>query len=110
GPELGTELGILRSRELLAARRVDGGHQYFTRAFDFGYTTSLAETLERWPHEELLEDAVRVLRRFRPQVLVSVFPDGGGGHGQHQAAGRIAAEAFRAAGDPAAFPALAAEG
>lgn len=111
GPELGVGLGLLRSRELLAARGIDGGRQYFTRAYDFGYTRSLAETLERWPRQALLEDAVRVIRRFRPQVVVSIFPpDERGGHGQHQAAGVVAGEAYELAGDPQAFPELAAEG
>ncbi|HEX5758429.1 MAG TPA: PIG-L family deacetylase, partial [Thermoanaerobaculia bacterium] len=111
GPELGVELGILRSRELLAARAIDGGRQFFTRAYDFGYTRSLEETFARWPREALLEDVVRVVRRFKPQVVVSVFrgtphPN----HGQHQAAGVAAHEGYRAAGDPAAVPQLLAEG
>jgi LmbE family N-acetylglucosaminyl deacetylase len=111
GPELGPGLGLIRSQELLAARRVDGARQYFTRAYDFGYTRSLDETLERWPHEVLLEDAVRVVRRFRPQVIVSVFPpDARAGHGQHQAAGLVGGEVYELAGDPAAFPELAREG
>jgi LmbE family N-acetylglucosaminyl deacetylase len=111
GGELGVPLGLLRTRELLAARRIDGGRQFFTRAYDFGYTRSLDETLALWPKEVLLEDVVRVIRRFRPQVVVSIFPaDGGGGHGQHQAAGVVAHEAFRLAGDASAFPALASEG
>ena len=111
GPELGPGLGLIRSRELLAARGVDGARQYFTRAYDFGYTRSLAETLARWPREVLLEDAVRVVRRFRPQVIVAVFPpDERAGHGQHQAAGLVAGEVYRLAGEAQAFPALAAEG
>ena len=111
GPELGVGLGLIRSRELLAAREVDGGRQYFTRAYDFGFTRSLDETLRLWPKEVLLEDAVRVIRRFKPQVVVSVFPPSPqAGHGQHQAAGAVAPEAFRLAGDPAALPGLAAEG
>jgi LmbE family N-acetylglucosaminyl deacetylase len=111
GAELGPALGLLRTRELLAAREVDGARQFFTRAYDFGYTRSLDETLSAWPREVLLEDAVRVVRRFRPQVIVSVFPpDERAGHGQHQAAGVIAGEAYRAAADAAAFPGLAAEG
>ena len=111
GPELGPALGLIRSRELLAAREIDGARQFFTRAYDFGYTRSIDETLELWPREVLLEDAVRVIRRFRPQVIVSVFPpDGRGGHGQHQASGIVAGEAYRLAGDPDAFPELAAEG
>lgn len=111
GSELGPGLGLLRSRELLAARQVDGARQFFTRAYDFGYTRSLPETLGVWPEEVLLEDAVRVIRRFRPQVIVSVFPpDPRAGHGQHQAAGLVAGEAYELAGDPEAFPGLTAEG
>ncbi|HYG61980.1 MAG TPA: PIG-L family deacetylase [Thermoanaerobaculia bacterium] len=111
GPELGVGLGLIRSRELLAARAVDGGRQFFTRAFDFGYTRSLDETLTLWPREVLLEDAVRVIRRFKPQVIVSIFPGvPHPNHGQHQAAGVTAYEAFRLAGDPAALPRLRQEG
>ena len=111
GPELGPGLGLIRSQELMTARRVDGARQYFTRAYDFGYTRSLDETLERWPREVLLEDAVRVVRRFRPQVIVSVFPpDARAGHGQHQAAGLVGGEVYELAGDPEAFPELAEEG
>jgi LmbE family N-acetylglucosaminyl deacetylase len=110
GPELGVELGVLRSRELLAARRIDGARQFFTRAYDFGYTRSLDETLSKWPREVLLEDAARVVRRFRPQVIVTVFPpDSRAGHGQHEAAGVVAREIFELAGDPDAFPGLASD-
>ncbi len=95
GSDLGEALGVLRTEELLAARGVDGARQYFTRAFDFGYTRSLPETLGKWPEEVLLTDAVRVIRRFKPQVVLSVFGnDGSGGHGQHQAAGHTAYLAF----------------
>ncbi|HSS75746.1 MAG TPA: PIG-L family deacetylase, partial [Thermoanaerobaculia bacterium] len=111
GSELGVGLGLLRSRELLAARAVDGGRQFFTRAFDFGYTRSLDETLRLWPKDVLVEDAVRVIRRFKPQVVVSVFPGvPHPNHGQHQAAGVTAYAAFPLAGDAAALPQLAAEG
>jgi LmbE family N-acetylglucosaminyl deacetylase len=111
GPELGEGLGLIRSGELLAARDVDGARQFFSRGFDFGYTRSLDETLARWPKEILLEDAVRVIRRFRPQVIVAVFPPNAqAGHGQHQASGVIAGEAFAVAGDPQALPQLRAEG
>lgn len=111
GSELGVGLGLIRSRELLAARGVDGGRQYFTRAFDFGYTRSLEETLRLWPKEVLLEDTVRVIRRFKPQVVVSIFPgQPHPNHGQHQAAGVAAHEAFPLAGDPNAMPELAGEG
>ncbi|HEV2846426.1 MAG TPA: PIG-L family deacetylase, partial [Thermoanaerobaculia bacterium] len=111
GPELGVGLGLLRSRELLAARAVDGGRQFFTRAYDFGYTRSLEETLTLWPKDVLVEDAVRVIRRFKPQVIVSVFPGiPHPNHGQHQAAGVTAYAAFPLAGDPKAVPQLAEEG
>ena len=101
GPDLGEALGVLRTEELLAARGIDGARQYFTRAFDFGYTRSLAETLGKWPEEVLLADAVRVVRRFKPQVILSVFgDDGSGGHGQHQAAGHTAFLAFARSAEP----------
>ncbi|HET9226434.1 MAG TPA: PIG-L family deacetylase, partial [Thermoanaerobaculia bacterium] len=111
GPELGVGLGLIRTRELLAARGMDGGRQFFTRAYDFGYTRSLDETLRLWPRDVLLEDAVRVIRRFKPQVVVSIFPgQPHPNHGQHQAAGVTAHEAFPLAGDPNALPQLQAEG
>ena len=111
GPELGVGLGLLRSRELLAARGIDGARQFFTRAYDFGYTRSLEETFERWPEDVLLEDAVRVVRRFKPQVVVAVFPASSrSGHGQHWASGVVADKLLDLAGDPDAFPALAEEG
>src|SRR6185295_18603313 len=109
GPELGIGLGLIRSRELLAARRVDGARQFFTRAFDFGYTRSLDETFRFWPKEELLADAVRVVRRFRPQVIVSIFRgEPHPNHGQHQAAGWTAHQAYKTAGD-ATYAGLAGE-
>ena len=109
GPELGIGLGLIRSRELLAARRVDGARQFFTRAFDFGYTRSLDETFRFWPKEELLADAVRIVRRFRPQVIVSIFRgEPHPNHGQHQAAGWTAHQAYKTAGD-ATYAGLAGE-
>ncbi len=112
GPELGVGLGLLRSRELQSARRIDGARQYFTRAYDFGYTRSLEETLARWPRELLLEDAMRVVRRFKPQVVVAVFPPtAAAGHGQHQASGLIAEEVFELANETSSqFSRLDAEG
>jgi LmbE family N-acetylglucosaminyl deacetylase len=107
GPELAEGLGLLRTEELLAARRVDGAAQYFTRAYDFGYSRTLEETLRLWPREELLRDVVGVIRSFRPDVIVTVF---GGtprdGHGHHQASALVAIEAFEAAADPARFAGL----
>jgi LmbE family N-acetylglucosaminyl deacetylase len=110
GPELGEALGLIRTEELLAARRLDGARQYFTRAYDFGYSKTLEETWEHWPRDTILKDVVRIVRRFRPQVIVSVFSGTErDGHGQHQAAGWAAREAFAAAGDTARFPELARE-
>ena len=111
GPRLHEGLGVIRTGELLAARALDGGDQYFTRAFDFGYSKSIDEALELWPIEEVLRDVVYVVRKFRPHVIVSVFSGTPrDGHGQHQLAGLAAREAFAAAGDPDRFPELAAHG
>jgi LmbE family N-acetylglucosaminyl deacetylase len=111
GDELGVGLGLIRTEELNAARRLDGARQYFTRAYDFGFSKSIDETFRLWPKEALLEDAVRIIRRFRPQVVVAIFSGTPrDGHGQHQASGIVAREAFHLAGDPKAFPNLAAEG
>ncbi len=105
GPELWEGLGIVRTGELVAARHLDGGTQFFTRAFDYGYSKSAAEALSLWPEDELLSDVVWVVRKFRPHVIVSVFSGTPlDGHGQHQAAGLMAREAFAAAGDPSRFP------
>ena len=111
GPELGESLGVLRTEELLAARRVDGARQFFSRAYDFGYSKTLDEALTQWPEAVLLEDVVRVIRRFRPQVIVAIFPpDERAGHGQHQASGYIAERAFEVAGNRLVFPKPAEEG
>ena len=110
GPELGEALGLIRTEELLAARRLDGARQYFTRAYDFGYSKTLDQTWEEWPRDTVLKDVVRIVRRFRPQIIVSIFsglPQDG--HGQHQAAGWVAREAFAAAGDSTRFAELARE-
>ncbi len=105
GPEQGERVGVIRTQELLAARRIDGGEQFFTRAIDFGYSKSPEETLAIWGHDAVLSDVVRVIRTFRPDVIVTRFPtDGSGGHGHHTASALLAAEAFRAAGDPTRFP------
>ncbi|MGE3527704.1 MAG: PIG-L family deacetylase, partial [Gemmatimonadales bacterium] len=105
GSELGEGLGLLRSGELLAARRLDGAGQFFTRAFDFGYSKTLEDTWQHWPRDSVLKDVVRIVRQFRPQVIVSIFSGTPrDGHGQHQAAGWAVNEAFRIAGDPARFP------
>src|SRR5215212_6343201 len=111
GTEKGELLGVVRTQELLAARRVDGAQQFFTRAIDFGFTKSPDETFRFWGHEEVLADVVWVIRRFRPDVIVARFPTTGeGGHGQHTASAILAGEAFDAAGDPARFPEQLKEG
>jgi LmbE family N-acetylglucosaminyl deacetylase len=106
GPELGEELGVIRTEELLAARRVDGARQYFTRAYDFGFSKSADEAFLHWPRDTLLGDVIRVVRAFRPHVIVSVFTGTPlDGHGHHQVAGILAREAYDLAGDTARFPA-----
>ncbi len=96
GPELGPGLGLIRSGELLAARGMDGADQYFTRAYDFGYSKSADEAFRFWPRDALLADVIDVIRRFRPQIIVTVFwGTPRDGHGQHQVAGMLAHEAYR---------------
>jgi LmbE family N-acetylglucosaminyl deacetylase len=105
GPELNEGLGLLRTGELISARSLDGGEQFFTRAFDFGFSKSAEETFRHWPEEELLRDVVRVVRTFRPHVILSIFSGTPrDGHGQHQAAGIVSHAAFEAAADPSRFP------
>ncbi|MBV9925360.1 MAG: PIG-L family deacetylase [Acidobacteria bacterium] len=111
GSEKGELLGVIRTQELLAARRVDGAEQFFTRAIDFGFTKSPEETFRFWDHDAVLADVVWVVRRFRPDVMIARFPTTGeGGHGQHTASAILAGEAFDAAGDPARFPEQLKEG
>src|SRR5687767_10390136 len=105
GPQLGEALGVARTQELLAARRVDGGRQYFTRAKDFGYSKNSEETLSVWDRREILGDIVRVIREFRPDVIITRFsPKPAVTHGHHTASAVLAVEAFNLAADPAAFP------
>jgi len=105
GDEQGIELGLIRTQELLSARRIDGGEQFFTRAFDFGYSKNPEETFTKWDREKILSDVVWVIRKFQPDVIVTRFPTTGeGGHGHHTASAILANEAFRAAADPARFP------
>ena len=105
---IGTEqdelLGLIRTHELLAARRVDGAEQFFTRARDFGYSKSAEETLRVWGHDEVLADVVLAIRRFRPEVIITRFTTQPPNHGHHTASALLAAEAFTAAADPARFP------
>jgi LmbE family N-acetylglucosaminyl deacetylase len=110
GDELGVALGLLRSQELVSARQMDGARQFFTRAFDFGYSRTLEETEQFWLPDSILKDAVRVVRRFRPQVIVAVWSGTPRDrHGQHQAAGVVAQQVFDAAGDAGRFVELAGE-
>ncbi len=105
GDEKGPLLGVIRTQELLAARRVDGAEQYFTRAIDFGYSKNPAETLAIWGHDAILADVVWNIRRFQPDVILTRFPTTGeGGHGHHTASAILAVEAFKAAADPTKFP------
>jgi LmbE family N-acetylglucosaminyl deacetylase len=104
GPEQGDMLGLIRTQELLAARRIDGAEQYFTRAIDFGFSKTSEETLRFWGKEETLADVVWVIRTFRPDVIVTRFTPTLGGHGNHTASAILAEEAFHAAADPSRFP------
>ena len=105
GSELGIELGLIRTQELLAARRIDGAEQFFTRAFDFGYSKNPEEAFEIWNKEKILYDAVWVIRKFKPDIIIARFPeDSRAGHGHHSASGIIAREAAVAAADPQKFP------
>src|SRR5262245_25030212 len=105
GPELYDALGILRTEELLAAGRYYGVDQMFTRVTDFGFSKRLDETLEHWGKDVTLGDVVHAVRIYRPDVIIARFHGKPrDGHGNHQAAGLISAEVFRAAADPKAFP------
>ena len=95
GPELGPELGIIRTEELLAARELDGARQFFTRAYDFGFSKSVEETFRFWPRDSILKDVVDIIRRFRPQIIIAVFSGTpADGHGHHQVSAILARQAF----------------
>ncbi len=110
GPELFEALGVLRSEELAAVHRYDGVQQFFSRAFEFGYSFSVEETFEKWGREEILRDIVRVIRMFRPDVIITMNPTGTGGGQHHQASAQLASEAFMIADDSSRFPEQLAEG
>ncbi len=100
GNELGQYLGVLRTQELLAARSFDGARQFFTRAVDFGYSRTAEESFEKWGKDEILSDVVYVIRKFRPDVIITRFPpDSRAGHGHHTASAMLAIEAFDKAAD-----------
>jgi len=95
GDEQGSALGLIRTQELLSARRIDGAEQFFTRAFDFGFTKSPVETFQFWNEQKILSDVVWVIRKFQPDIIITRFPTTGeGGHGHHTASAILAGEAF----------------
>lgn len=105
GTETGEALGVLRTQELLASRRVDGAGQLFGRALDFGFSKSPDEALSFWGHDRTLADMVWLIRLYQPDVIITRFgTDGSGGHGHHTASAILAGEAFRAAADSSRFP------
>ncbi|MCB0482358.1 MAG: PIG-L family deacetylase [Flavobacteriales bacterium] len=105
GTEKGELIGVLRTQELIEARKIDGGYQFFSRAVDFGYSKSTKETLEKWNEEEVLRDMVWVIRTFKPDVIITRFPATEyAGHGHHSASAELAHKAFEMAADPKVFP------
>ncbi len=105
GPEQGTLVGVIRTQELLRAREIDGGVQFFTRVIDFGYSKTAEETLAKWGRENALRDVVWVIRKFQPDIVINRFSGTpSDGHGNHQASALLGKEAFRAAADPTRFP------
>jgi LmbE family N-acetylglucosaminyl deacetylase len=105
GSEQGIDLGLIRTEELLAARKMDGSEQYFTRAYEFGFSKSYEETLAIWNREKVLSDIVWVIRKYQPDVIINRFPpDARAGHGHHAASAVLSIEAYKAAADPNRFP------
>ena len=105
GSELGAALGLIRTYELLEARKLDGAEQFFTRAIDFGFSKNPEDTFKQWNIDSVTADAVWVIRKFRPDIIICRFPPtSAAGHGQHSASAIIAERAFKAAGDPSQFP------
>lgn len=105
GTETGAMMGLLRTNELLEARKIDGGEQFFTRAVDYGYSKNPEEAFTKWDKQLVLADVVRTIRKFRPDVIITRFPPTSrAGHGHHTASAILAEEAFELANDPTAFP------
>ena len=105
GPEQGENIGVIRTQELLAARRVDGPDQFFSRAYDFGFSKSTNEAVRTWGQDKVLADVVWIIRKYQPDVIMTRFPpDARAGHGHHSASGYLAEEAFKIANDPTKFP------
>ncbi|MGA0558620.1 PIG-L family deacetylase [Larkinella sp. VNQ87] len=105
GPEQGEYIGVIRTQELLAARRIDGPEQFFSRAYDFGFSKSTDEAVKTWGQDQVLGDVVWMIRKYRPDVIITRFPpDSRAGHGHHSASGYLAEEAFKIANDPTKYP------
>ncbi|AQG82235.1 LmbE family protein [Spirosoma montaniterrae] len=105
GPEQGENIGVIRTQELLAARRVDGPDQFFSRAYDFGFSKSTDEAVRTWGQDKVLADVVWMIRKYQPDVIITRFPpDKRAGHGHHSASGYLAEEAFKISNDPTKFP------
>ncbi|NOG45739.1 MAG: PIG-L family deacetylase [Calditrichaeota bacterium] len=104
GPEKGALFGVIRTQELIAARKIDGARQFFSRAIDFGYSKTAKETLSKWDRETILSDVVKVIRKFKPDIIITRFTEINGGHGHHLSSAILAEEAFHAAADPTRFP------
>jgi len=104
GPELFHDIGVLRTSELLSAHRIDGAEQYFARAIDYGYSFDPQEVIHKWGREEIVGDFVRLIRTFRPDVVLTMNIQGRGGDRAHEATTILTREAFRAAGDPSKYP------
>lgn len=110
GPELFRDIGVLRTSELLAAHRIDGAEQYFTRAIDYGYSFDPQEVIDKWGRKEIVGDFVRLIRTFRPDVVLTMNIQGRGGDRAHEATTILSREAYRAAGDPSMYPEQIREG
>src|SRR2546423_350936 len=110
GPELFRDIGVLRTSELVAAHRIDGAEQYFTRAIDYGYSFDPEEVINKWGREAIIGDYVRLIRTLRPDVLVTMNIQGRGGDRAHEATTVLAREAYRAAADPNRYPEQTAQG
>ncbi|PWN67652.1 PIG-L family deacetylase [Chryseobacterium oncorhynchi] len=105
GTEQGAALGLIRTHELLEARKLDGAQQFFTRAIDFGFSKNTTDTFKQWDADSITADVVWVIRQFRPDVIICRFPPtAAAGHGQHAASAVVAEKAFKLAGDKTAFP------
>src|SRR5580658_3647324 len=110
GPELFRDIAVLRTSELLAAHRIDGAEQYFTRAIDYGYSFDPQEVIDKWGRKEIVGDFVRLIRTFRPEVMLTMNIQGRGGDRAHEATSILMQEAYREAGDPTKYPEQIKEG